>query len=231
MSSVELRTFLKKKIKKDIDLLLDPMLEIIPGNSGEVKEKHRRLPNLKENIKDAKLAFIGKPIVCHELVKSIIHLRREIDTDCHKDRFYFLLEKYQDILIKELDLRWLVSVCDTIVDTGNDIDSSSAMLVVVIVNGLNIQATLLDSVSAEQPTSDQIENTPYRPTWDGMISAYVKGDMMFNMMTRLEKVVSRSLLVSIIWQEIKSRLRDDPTVPVNWLANAHSNEHFRKFFR
>lgn len=231
MSSIELREYLKKLKKPALDSS-DPMLEIIPGNPNEVVEKHRRLHDLEENIKDAKIAFIGKPRVCHEIVISIIHLRREIDVEFHKERFYFLLDKYQYILISNFDTRWLISLCDTIIDTANDIDASSAMTVVLIINGLNIQATLLDVVGGKQPTREQVRNTRGRSTWNGMLSVFpTGGDMVFNMMTRAEKNISRSELVSLIWQEIKKRLRHDLTIPVNWLMDAHDNKKFRKFFR
>jgi hypothetical protein len=230
MSSIELREHFNKKRKKDSTV--DLMLEIIPGNPGEIVSKHGVLRDLKENIKDAKRAFIGKPRVCHEIVKSIIHLRRGIEVEYHTEKFYSLLDKYQDVLISEFDTRWLISLCDTIVDTGNDADSSSAMTVVLIVNGLNIQAILLEIAGANQPSRDQVRNTSGRKTWDGMLSAFpTKGDMVFNMMTRAEKNISRSALVLPIWQEIKNRFRDDLSIPVNWLMDAHDNEKDRKFFR
>jgi hypothetical protein len=159
-------------------------------------------------------------------------LRRGIEVEYHTERFYSLLDKYQDVLISEFDTRWLISLCDTIVDTGNDADSSSAMTVVLIVNGLNIQAILLEIAGANQPSRDQVRNTSGRKTWDGMLSAFpTKGDMVFNMMTRAEKNISRSALVLPIWQEIKNRFRDDLSIPVNWLMDAHDNEKYRKFFR
>jgi hypothetical protein len=230
MSSIELREHFNKKRKKDTTV--DLMLEIIPGNPGEIVSKHGVIRDLKENIKDAKRAFIGKPRVCHEIVKSIIHLRRGIEVEYHTERFYSLLDKYQDVLISEFDTRWLISLCDTIVDTGNDADSSSAMTVVLIVNGLNIQAILLEIAGANQPSRDQVRNTSGRKTWDGMLSAFpTRGDMVFNMMTRAEKNISRSALVLPIWQEIKNRFRDDLSIPVNWLMDAHDNEKYRKFFR
>lgn len=230
MSSIELREHFNKKRKKDSTV--DLMLEIIPGNPGEIVSKHGVIRDLKENIKDAKRAFIGKPRVCHEIVKSIIHLRRGIEVEYHTERFYSLLDKYQDVLISEFDTRWLISLCDTIVDTGNDADSSSAMTVVLIVNGLNIQAILLEIAGANQPLRDQVRNTSGRKTWDGMLSAFpTRGDMVFNMMTRAEKNISRSALVLPIWQEIKNRFRDDLSIPVNWLMDAHDNEKYRKFFR
>jgi hypothetical protein len=230
MSSIELREHFNKKRKKDSTV--DLMLEIIPGNPGEIVSKHGVIRDLKENIKDAKRAFIGKPRVCHEIVKSIIHLRRGIEVEYHTEKFYSLLDKYQDVLISEFDTRWLISLCDTIVDTGNDADSSSAMTVVLIVNGLNIQAILLEIAGANQPSRDQVRNTSGRKTWDGMLSAFpTVGDMVFNMMTRAEKNISRSALVLPIWQEIKNRFRDDLSIPVNWLMDAHDNEKYRKFFR
>jgi hypothetical protein len=104
--------------------------------------------------------------------------------------------------------------------------------VVLIVNGLNIQAILLEIAGANQPSRDQVRNTSGRKTWDGMLSAFpTVGDMVFNMMTRAEKNISRSALVLPIWQEIKNRFRDDLSIPVNWLMDAHDNEKYRKFFR
>lgn len=222
MSSIELREFLKRK--KNVDLSIDPLLEIIPGNTNEITSNNGRISDLDKNIKLVKTEFIGKPYVCHELVVSIIHIRRNIDYDVHEQRFYHLLDKYKEILLKELNLRWLVSICDTIVDTGNEVDSGSAMLVSLLLNSFNIQVTLLDSLSETQPTPEELKNVRCRPTWDGMISAgVIRGDMMYNMITRFNNVVNKSPVISPIWQEIKSRLRDDPAVPVNWLAELNVN--------
>ena len=56
---------------------MDPLLEIISGI--EPKSNLNRIHDVEKNIDAVKAEFVGKPLVCHELVKHIIYIRREID--------------------------------------------------------------------------------------------------------------------------------------------------------
>jgi len=70
------------------------------------------------------------------------------------------------------------------------------------------------------------------PTWDGMITVDVPtGDMVHNMMTRMDEIISREPWLNDIWQEIKNRLRTQENLPMNIIARFSRFEHQREYFK
>jgi len=209
---------------------MDPLLRIITGRPAKNLD---RLPDTEQNIQAVKREFVGKPLVCHELVKHIIYLRREIDVEEHKEAFYNLLDKYMDEICEHYDLRWLLSICDTLVDIGDDAQSAAAMNVSLSINYLNIMVSLLDITNDGNPNHEKLRRNPghKRPTYDGMIALDMyHGDMLFNLVHRLNKVIEKDTLVNELWLEIKHRLVDDMTVPLNWLTHVHNDPYRQKFY-
>ena len=210
---------------------MDPRLEIIAGDKPA--KNLNRLADTDANIQAVRSEFIGKPEVCHELVSVIIYLRRGIDIADNTDKFYALLDEYLDEILEHYDLRWLISICDTIVDISDDATSAAAMNLVLTVNQLNMMATLLDIAGDGRPSLDKLAKNPghKRPTWDGMIALDIyQGDTMFNMVKRLNTIMARDELLNELWEEIKHRLEDDRSVPVNWLCFPHTEESKKKYF-
>ena len=100
------------------------MMSLIEGTK---KNNVNRQEPLVDNIAHVRHEFVGKPEVCHQLVTHIIHLRRRPDNDEHRLAFYGLLKTHSAVLLKELDIRWLLSVCDTIVEVGTNKSRAIAM--------------------------------------------------------------------------------------------------------
>ena len=210
---------------------MDTLLEIIEGIPPA--KNLNRLQDVEQNIKAVKAEFVGKPLVCHELVKHIVYLRRNIDVEKNSKAFYAILDKYMDEILEHYNLRWLLSICDTLVDIGDPARSAAAMNLVQCVNYLNIMSSLLDIVNDGSPNVDKLRRNPghKRPTFDGMIALDMyHGDMMYNLICRMNSVISKDELVNDIWEEIKHRLVDDMSVPTNWLCSVHSNEGQRLFY-
>ena len=210
----------------------DPLLEIIPGDINQRTQNVNRHTDLNRHLIMLKREFIGKPLVCYRVAEEITYIRREVDLHRHINAFNELIDKYLDVLLLEYDLRWLLSVCDTYVDIGDVTRSAIAMCIVIEIKYLNIDATILDLVGNRNITDDQI--TKYRakrPTWGGMITCDLRtGDMIYNMQYRVDKVIQSDPLLFKIWNEIKSRIRDDMTIPVNKLADANRDKLKKKFF-
>ena len=210
---------------------MDPMLEIIDGI--QPAKNLNRLHDVEQNIEAVKAEFVGKPVVCHELVKHIVYLRREINVKENTIKFYEILDNYLDEILENYDLRWLLSICDTLVDIGEPARSAAAMNLVQAVNYLNIMTTLTDIVNDGRPNMEKLRQNPghKRPSFDGMISLDIyQGDMMYNMIKRLNKVVAKDELVNEMWEEIKHRLVDDMSVFTNWLSSVHFETDKKKFY-
>ena len=75
---------------------MDPLLELIEGIPP--RKNLNRMANVEQNIHAVKSEFVGKPLICHELVKHIIYIRREINLEENIKKFYEYLEQYMDEL-------------------------------------------------------------------------------------------------------------------------------------
>lgn len=208
---------------------MDPLLEIIDGTPAK---NLNRLANTDKNIEAVKAEFVGKPVVCHELIKQIILLRRGIDTDTNTERFFDLWETYHETLLKELDTRWLLSVVDTAVDVGDDQESAVAMNISQCINQCNIHTSLLVNAVDGRLDGNKLQREMKMPTWDGMITVDVPtGDMIHNMMIRMDKVIATEPWLNDIWTELKNRLRTQENLPLNIICKMSRVEHQRLYFK
>ena len=208
---------------------MDPLLEIITGNPAK---NLNRLPDAEQNIQAVKAEFVGKPLVCHELVRQIIYLRRGIDTEANTERFFELWETYHETLLKELDTRWLLSVVDTAIDVGDGQESAVAMNISQCINQCNIHTSLLVNAVDGRLDVNKLQRDMKMPTWDGMITVDVPtGDMVHNLMNRMDKVIATEPWLNDIWQEIKNRLRTQENLPMNIICKMSRVEHQRQYFK
>jgi hypothetical protein len=130
-----------------------------------------------------------------------------------------------------MDVRWLLSICDTIVDIGNHVQSSVAMNIVQCINRCNLDATIVANAMDGRLVHNKLQHEIKVPTWGGMITADVPtGDMIYNMQTRLDRVVAVDPQLNRIWCRIKDISRDSDQVVMNHICRASRFEHQRKFF-
>ncbi len=208
----------------------DPNLEIILGDKPA--RNLNRIQDMDENIKAVRAEFIGKPEVCHMLVAEIIKLRRDPNNVISKDGFWFLLNDYLDVILEHYDIRWILSICDTIVDIGDGVQSAIAMNMVQCINGTNIHHSILVNAVNGDIDGNKLRHELKVPTWGGMITADIpNGDMIHNMMNRLDEIIKQDEQLNTIWNTIKDRGRDEPNLVMNHICNASNQEHQRKFFK
>ena len=208
----------------------DPNLEIIQGNSPA--RNLNRLHNMEENIKAVRAEFIGKPEVCHMLVAEIIKLRRNPANQTAREEFWDLLNIYTDVILEHYDVRWLLSICDTIVDIGSELKSAIAMNIVQCVNGTNLHHSILVNAVDGNIDLNKLRHEIKVPTWGGMITADIpNGDMIHNMMNRLDAVIEQEPLLCKIWCRIKDIGREESNWVRNHFCKASNFEHQRKYFK
>ncbi len=186
-----------------------------------------RHADIQINCAQVRREFVGKSEVCHQLAVHIIHLRRDIDVDYHWEQFTYLIHTHWHILEQELDVRWLLSCADTIIDHGTIEQSGIAMSITMCINSINILYTglLMADTKTLNPQLGQKQ-----PTWGGMITADLfDGDMMFNMMTRMNSVVDKDMLCAKIWHAIKHNSVDG-RIPVNAITSLNRDPQKKKYF-
>ena len=210
----------------------DPLLDIIPGDQSNRKTNLNRLSDVDQNIQAVRSEFIGMPEVCHQLATQIIHLRRDPSSATHSATFYRLWMLYEAVFLEHLNVRWLISVCDTLVDTATPHQSAVAMNIVQCINRCNLDVTLL--LNAVNGTLDRTKLSQELKvkTWGGMINADVPtGDMLHNMMMRLESVVQGDQLCYRIWRKIVEHSRNEPNVIMEYIAGSSKFKHQQEFFK
>lgn len=210
----------------------DSMLKIIPGDVDSRKTNLNRLSDIEKNIQAVRAEFIGMPEVCHRLVSHIIHLRRDCSNTEHAVAFYRLLTMYMPTLLEHMNVRWLLSICDTIVDIGSPHQSAVAMNIVQCINRCNLDMTLVVNMVDGRLDQHKLAQEIKAPTWGGMITADVPtGDMLHNMMLRLETVVQSDDTLYKIWKRIKELSRDQPGLILEYIAGSSRFKHQQDFFK
>ena len=213
----------------------DPNLEIIQG--GEPAKNLNRIEDMNKNIEAVRAEFIGKPEVCHMLVAEIIKLRRDPDhflTSGRRpgDGFWALLNDYLDVLLEHYAIRWILSICDTIVDIGDELQSAIAMNIVQCINGTNIHHSILVNAVNGDIDSNKLRHESVHPTWGGMITPNIpQGDMIHHMMKRLDDIIKQDEQLNTIWNTIKDRGRNESNLVMNQFCKASNFDSHRKFFK
>jgi hypothetical protein len=209
---------------------MDPLLEIIEGEKPA--RNLNRLRDTEQNIQAVRSEFVGKPKVCHELAKLIIYLRRGVDVETNTELFFELWEEYTEVLLRELDTRWLLSVVDTAIDVGDDLEAAVAMNISQCINQCNIHTSLLLNCVDGRLDGSKLQREMKAPTWDGMITIDVPtGDMVHNMMNRMDVIIRREPWLNDIWTEIKNRLRPQENLPMNIITRHSRFDHQKQFFK
>jgi hypothetical protein len=208
---------------------VDPLLDIIPGDAPQ--RNLNRQADIHKNIQAVRAEFVGKPEICHAIVSNIIHLRRNPENWEHRAQFWERLHHYEDILLEHMDVRWLLSICDTIVDIGDHVQSATAMNIVQCINRCNLDTTILVNCADGRLDGNRLAHEIKVPTWGGMITADVPtGDMIYNMQTRLDTVIARDPQLNRIWCRIKDLSRTEHNVVMNHICKASRFDHQRRFF-
>lgn len=176
--------------------------------------------------------WIGLYIITFLSLVGIVHITKQI-TMTFTDQVIDMIKsirrddkrhKYADLLtllydnqskIKDLNTRWMVSVCDTIADKDL-VDGPAAMLIVVYANMVKLTETwryinleTLNRTRLDHINSDEIK---VFPLWDGMTTFHLRhGDMTRNMIKRIYTATDRNIILKIIWSEVLHRSFKYPT--------------------
>lgn len=162
------------------------------------------------------------PRVCHSLITVIIKLRRDPTNIDAKKEFHQLMDDYLDVMIEHFTMRWLVSICNTIVDIDKK-RAATALNIVQTVNGLfEHHRLLIEGANCVRPGGypDQKQKLVDQNRFQGSSSGVhirmchtrggiitcdmPNGDIITNMMDRLDKVVRQDEQLNKIWCRIKA---------------------------
>lgn len=170
---------------------------------------------------------MNEPLLISQVRDLITELRKGRNTDIRWPAFQKLVEENLPEICRELDTRWLVSVCDTYADYADEITRRNALLVVHMVNFEKLWATnlLMYDVSLNEKKLAKLKANKVIPLWDGMYSFNINhGDMTWNLFSRMEILLRETPVIHTIYLTITDRLKKNDTV----LANL--NTYHRRLF-
>lgn len=154
----------------------------------------------EKSYKDKDILFVS--------VFNIVKIRRGIDKCEAYERLIFDLEENIH-LIKEINSRWLVSILDTIADCDKSNRSSKSLIISVFINMFKVVETRRKLAWFGEFSFFKLSFQKGRVvSWDGMTYyRVVSGDLLVNMINRIEKEVEDDILLHEIWINLLSKLK------------------------
>jgi len=175
------------------------------------KKTHRftRINNINEHLKSIESEFVGSPDVCYQLISHIVNIRRQINVGTHYQKFIELLENQSEVLITNLNTRWLISVCDTYVDHGTNQEKANALVISTYVNMVKLADTYIYTLSDQSiDQSNFSTHGPDNELWDGITQYCMQaGDMFHNLNSRICLTLESTPIISQIWLNIFERMQ------------------------
>ena len=211
----------------DLDKLKTTRIE-----GTELTYTHGSAKDLNEHIEQLKQEFVGQPQLNHYHASLIVLIRREVDSQNNYAKFKALWLAERDFLLRSLNIRWLISACDTFIDFDEDACLKATLMnAVVLINTLKLQETerfLCDQSITENPKHQQHLQHQRYALFDGT-SAFAVGtdDTLRNMRWRLEKVCEIHPLGQIVIEIFDRVQRNENNNVYSRFKQRHTREKTR----
>jgi hypothetical protein len=187
-------------------------------DGDEIQYTHGSSNDLDEHFEALRDEFVGQSELCYTHAKIIVLIRRDFEAKKHFAIFEKLWKEEKDYLLKNLNIRWLISATDTFADFSDD-DSIKSLSVACscLLNTVKIQESerfitnLVSSIDDKEKIT-RLDNEERIPLFDGT-SVFKVGtdDTLRNMRWRIDKVAKINIAGEILL-EIFLRLQEHDTV-------------------
>jgi hypothetical protein len=185
---------------------------------------HNSIP---EEIYNWRRQFIGRSTLEFKHCVLIIHIRRDHEIRANLHAFFSLWSEQAAFLTKALNIKWLVSACDTFTDHCNDdAERATALAGGMMIKTIKLYETeLLFRFKRLEPA----EQPEYKATqlFDGLNSFNIGyGDVASNLRKRIKDFVRCGTPTALILDELFERVCVQDTTFCRWRAE-HSHEPTR----
>lgn len=182
------------------------------------KYTHGSTHNIETHFLTLKDEFLGESELCYTHAKIIVLIRREFEVNNHFKLLEQLWQEEGEYLLKNLNIRWLISATDTFADHSNDdAIKSLSMACACLINTVKIQESERFLTNAQNNKDDKdkqtkLDNEERFPLFDGTsVFKFGTDDTLRNMRWRLDKVAKINIAGEILL-EIFKRLSKYDTV-------------------
>lgn len=201
-----------------------------------------REKNLITHFQKLQPEFGGKSRLSHLLACCIVVIRRTKGSGPGLELFHRILNSYAETIVAEVNLRWLTSICDTLADFGeSDNQKLTAFNGTLLANTVKLYETELRLFYPDRPWPPSATFHKHGELFDGVISYWTEGgDMIENMIERLDKLLKIDRTAGLVVGELVLRLIKENTVfhrfaeiagqPAGKLVKPHINERLQTIF-
>ncbi len=175
-----------------------------PGNETSLNTHfHNLLPE-----------FVGRSYLAFLLACCIVVIRRSNETRPGLTLFHRIITEHTDEICSELNTRWLVSVCDTLADHGQTgTQKALGLSGSLLANTVKLVETERVIFQIPRPWPPKKRMADNRRLFDGVIGFWLeKGDMIENMLNRIENVAKEDPVAGAFVGEILLRLLKFDTI-------------------
>lgn len=191
---------------------------------GSEKSLDQHLTNLRHE-------FSGQSELLWHHSKLIVLIRREFQTSAKYAEFRTLWDQESTFLKENLNIRWLISACDTFAEHDADLSVRSvAMMTSLLANTVKIHESERFITQSQNLPVDPLQVATVQeklvPLFEGM-SCFTVGtdDTLRNMVWRLQPFMEVAP-AGLILQEVWKRLQEQDSV-FNRMRNLHHREKTR----
>jgi hypothetical protein len=174
-----------------------------------IKSDNKRYGDLRKKYLSLQAEFSSKSRLSFLLACAIVALRRAPQNERARKLFHRILDEHGAHVVTELSLRWLVSLCDTLVDCGQ----TPAQIAIgfagsAIANTVKLYETERVVFSPPRPWPPTKQYGHGGKLFGGMQTfSYKKGDMIDNLLERAFKAAEHDTVSGMILLEIMARLQ------------------------
>jgi hypothetical protein len=167
----------------------------------------QKYPQVEGEMYNWRRRFVGLPALAFKHCVLIIKIRREHDLERHLNAFFELWEQEGQFLREILNVKWLVSACDTFSDhSPDDAERATALIASSIVKTIKLYETeMLFRFKRLDPLAWPV----YKNTliFDGLYSFNIGyGDVVNNLKRRIKDITRRGTPPALILNELFERI-------------------------
>lgn len=197
----------------------------------------KRLSKVEDHLHHLARLFASETQILYFHAVLISLIRRRLYEKAPLVAFFSLWTRQGDYLLRNLSLRWLVSAADTWIDQSpSRVDASTATVAAVIANTTKLYETerrIIDTRHSTAPWPgrqipvDEARSLSGQELFDGVTPFVVgSGDMISNMIHRMQNLKGTHPYPKRIVEEIFNRLATHDTVFARFLARHHGSDTF-----
>jgi hypothetical protein len=155
-----------------------------------------------------------QPPVLPQVLPLTVYLRRGVTPTATFQCLRQLVDHRLDDMLEQLDVRWLVSICDSYADHGDPVDARNGLLIATFLNWERLAATHAlwadpqrHTMHVDAPAAQNV------PLWGGLYTVHLRrGDTVNNMLIRYARALAATPSLLAIWRTLVARIRKADSV-------------------